>query len=176
MNTLKSIGIFLTVLFIFGCTPVSDAPPLELSTEVWRGNFNKGNVLSFVDLELKRDGDKVTGRYYWSEYGRNMSNRGKLSGEIKGNKLHLSLEDPKKGGYSEVTMELSMAECSPEEAKKARQYVKQLKGLPSDFMTKKLMKLYGPMSYKLGETRESVNGYVAESHPKKWKPNDNRDF
>lgn len=112
-------------------------------------------------------GDSASGDYHWSNYGNGRNFDGKLTGKIEGNTLKLNLEipdDPKASVYSDFTIELSMAEANPQEAKKARAFIKNQKGAPKEMVEKeRIMKLYGTASYNYQGNPESMSGYLAES-------------
>ena len=81
-----------------------------------------------MDAHIVVQGDSASGDYHWSNYGNGRNFDGKLTGKIEGNTLKLNLEipdDPKASVYSDFTIELSMAEANPQEAKKARAFIKK---------------------------------------------------
>ena len=129
--------------------------------------FRSGQFLAFMDAHIVVQGDSASGDYHWSNYGNGRNFDGKLTGKIEGNTLKLNLEipdDPKASVYSDFTIELSMAEANPQEAKKARAFIKNQKGAPKEMVEKeRIMKLYGTASYNYQGNPESMSGYLAES-------------
>ena len=63
---------------LFSCAGAPE-PPQELP-QYLDGEFKSGTQLSFVDLKIEQEKEKLTGRYKWSRYGSSGAMYGDFSG------------------------------------------------------------------------------------------------
>lgn len=164
-RTTSLTSIILLALLLSGLSGCGKSvEPMQLSTQWWRGHFIKHNFLTFIDVQLVQNGSEITGEYSFSAYSSHRFN-GKLTGKVEGEAVVLELEVPESAAsiYKNLNMKLTLAECSPQEAQDARNFIRSQPGHPEEMMTRQLKKLYGTLNYDFNGNPESQNGMVAES-------------